>query len=110
MDAGERKQFRQAVQEAIALTRREIQRLKELTRPIAPDDAIGRLSRIEAIGEKSINEAALRSAISRLAALNNTITQIDDIDFGCCQACGEAIPHGRLMLVPESRLCVKCAE
>ncbi|GMR20412.1 MAG: TraR/DksA family transcriptional regulator [Gammaproteobacteria bacterium] len=110
MDAGEKKQFRQVAQEVIELTRREIQRLKELTRPIAPDGAIGRISRIEAIGEKSINEAALRTATSRLAALENVITQIDDIDFGYCQVCGEAIPHGRLMLVPESRLCVKCAD
>ncbi|MBW1833433.1 MAG: TraR/DksA C4-type zinc finger protein [Deltaproteobacteria bacterium] len=35
---------------------------------------------------------------------------IDDPDFGLCCECEEPIPFARLMIMPESDLCVKCAE
>ena len=47
----------------------EIETLKTLVQPVAPDRAIGRLSRLEAMNEKSMNEAALRSAERRRARL-----------------------------------------
>ena len=43
-----------------------ISELKELTKPISPSDAIGRISRMDAINNKSVNEAALVSAKSKL--------------------------------------------
>lgn len=36
--------------------------LKELTKPIAPDCAIGRVSRMDAINNRSINEAAFQKS------------------------------------------------
>ena len=35
---------------------------KEITKPIAPENAIGRISRMDAINNKSVTEAALRQA------------------------------------------------
>ena len=35
---------------------------KNMTNPIAPDHAIGRVSRMDAINNKSINDSALREA------------------------------------------------
>jgi hypothetical protein len=37
----------------------QIEELKELTKPIEPDCAIGRVSRMDAINNKSISDAAL---------------------------------------------------
>ena len=34
----------------------------ELTKPIPPENAIGRVSRMDAINNRSVNEAALRTA------------------------------------------------
>jgi DnaK suppressor protein len=42
--------------------------------------------------------------------MERALTMIDDPDFGLCHECEEPIPFARLMIMPESDLCVKCAE
>jgi DnaK suppressor protein len=42
--------------------------------------------------------------------MERALTMIDDPDFGLCCECEEPIPFARLMIMPESDLCVKCAE
>ena len=90
-------------------TRKNIDALSELAKPIAPDNAIGRLSRMDAIGTKSINEASLSRAKIKLEQLKSVLADLDDPDFGICIECDKPIPIGRIMLMPESRLCVQCA-
>ena len=43
---------------------------RELTKPIPPSEAIGRVSRMDAINNKSVNEAALRQAEKLRAGLD----------------------------------------
>lgn len=83
---------------------------KLLTKAVAPDNAIGRLTRMEAISSKSINDAALNKAKYTLSKLENALNIIDDPDFGLCAECEEPIPFARLMILPETDLCVTCAE
>ncbi len=97
--------------------KKKIEGLKEIiksyqlaTQPISPDNAIGRLSRMDAIQSKSINEAALDNSKQTLSKMERALTMIDDPDFGLCRECEEPIPFARLMIMPESDLCVKCAE
>jgi len=45
-----------------------------------------------------------------ISKLERALTMIDDPDFGLCCECEEPIPFARLMIMPESDLCVKCAE
>lgn len=87
----------------------DIKAYAALVKPVAPDNAIGRLSRMEAISSKSINEAALAKARDELASLERTLTKLDDPDFGLCRECEEPIPPARLMILPETDLCVQCA-
>jgi DnaK suppressor protein len=94
--------------EAIKLNT-QIETLKEEIKPIAPENAIGRLSRMDAINNRSVNEAALRKAQIRLNALNEAKSNINHPNFGVCANCEEDIPMGRLLLRPQSRSCVKCA-
>ena len=86
-----------------------LEELKELTKPIEPDCAIGRVSRMDAINNKSINEAALRKSQDKLKRIDISLEHIDDEDFGNCIECGDAIPIQRLLIMPGS-LCVKCAQ
>lgn len=109
MDQEQRKQIKVQIDQEIEETRNDIDSLSELVKPIAPDNAIGRLSRMEAIGAKSINEAALTRAKMKLEQLKSVLAELDDPDFGICIECDEKIPIGRIMLMPESRLCVQCA-
>ena len=56
----------------------DILKLIELTKPISPDCAIGRVSRMDAINNKSINEAALRQKKNQLKALEYAINHVND--------------------------------
>ncbi|MCD4732260.1 MAG: TraR/DksA C4-type zinc finger protein [Bacteroidales bacterium] len=87
----------------------KISDLKESTQPISPDCAIGRVSRMDAINNKSVNEAALRSAETKLRNIEISLEKSDDSEFGKCRQCGFDIPVGRLMVMPGSTRCVGCA-
>jgi DnaK suppressor protein len=110
MDAAQKTTLAGHIRETIEALKNDIEQYRTLTKPIAPDVAIGRLTRMEAIGSKSINEAALRKAEGKLARLERALRDMDDPDFGLCRECEEPIPFARLMAMPESDLCVGCAE
>ena len=109
MDPEQRSKLTKHICQELEKVRKDIDSLSELVKPIAPDNAIGRLSRMEAIGAKSINDAALSRAKTKLEQLKSVLSDIDDPEFGICIECDETIPFGRLKLTPESRLCVNCA-
>ena len=106
----QRAELARDLEAALAALEEEMAALESLTAPVAPDRAIGRLSRLEAINEKSVNEAALRSAQVRARRIRAALARIDEEDFGDCSGCGEPIPIARLRSVPGTRLCVPCAE
>ena len=83
--------------------------LKELTKPIAPENAIGRVSRMDAINNKAVNEMALRQCEFKLNKLKLALVKIDEDYFGKCSRCGQDIQEGRVMLLPENTLCIRCA-
>jgi DnaK suppressor protein len=101
--------IKQQIEEKIIKLKDDINKLIELTKPISPDCAIGRISRMDAINNKSINEAALRQRQTQLKALECAFNHVDDSDFGKCVNCCREIPLGRIMLMPESKKCVTCA-
>lgn len=110
MDQKERDQLRAKIQEAILKLEEEILQLEEATQPIAPENSIGRVSRMDAINNKSVAEAALRSAHKKRVNLNIALQKIDSPDFGKCSRCGKPIRPARLMYMPESARCVRCAD
>ncbi len=89
--------------------KRQIIDLKELTKPIEPDCAIGRVSRMDAINNKSVNESALRKKENQLNGLNRALEDIYKEDFQNCIVCGYEIPLQRVFIMPESRKCTNCA-
>jgi DnaK suppressor protein len=110
MKDAERAKLASQIRENIETVKKDIVSYEELTQPVAPDVSIGRLTRMDAIGNKSINEAALREARNTLAKLERALKMIDQPGFGLCRECDEPIPVARLMIMPESDMCVKCAE
>ena len=94
----------------ITKTEQIIKDLKEQTAPISPDCAIGRISRMDAINNKSVVEASLRQAENKLISLNRVKDNIDSADFGFCLKCRQPIPIGRILYRPESLYCVNCAK
>ena len=110
MNDEQRAQLKTAIQEKIQSLKKNVEAFRALAQPVAPDNAIGRLTRMEAINAKSINEAALAKARHSLARLERVLPRIDHPDFGLCRECEEPIPFARLLILPETDLCVPCAE
>ena len=110
MQIEKRQKIRKQIIEKIAGLKEDIKSFELLTKPIPPDSAIGRITRMEAINSKSINEAALNKSKLLLSKLEHALTMIDDPDFGLCRECEEPIPYARLIAIPETELCVQCAE
>lgn len=110
MTAKERRQLKEKLLQEKEKVQKRIQSLKDLTQPIAPGNAIGRVSRMDAINNKSVNDAALRTAEHKLTSIGEALRKIDDKDFGHCRRCGQPIPMGRLVVMPESSLCMRCAQ
>ena len=54
MHAQERQLLKKKIELAIKDTERKITQLEEATKPIAPENAIGRVSRMDAINNKSV--------------------------------------------------------
>ncbi|MFN4080214.1 MAG: TraR/DksA family transcriptional regulator [Saprospiraceae bacterium] len=104
---------RDALREHIALkilkTENDIAEYEALSAPVAPDVAIGRISRMDAINNKSVVEAALREARQKLSKLQMALSRIDSSEFGLCSRCKQPIPYKRLWVMPDSDRCVRCS-
>lgn len=103
------KQIRQRAERKKADLEDRIQEYRELTKPIPPSEAIGRVSRMDAINNRSVNEAALRQLERELEGLIKAMDRMREEKYGKCLRCGEDIPTGRLMLMPGATRCVRCA-
>lgn len=103
-------EIKQKILDEISKTEKLIIEYQEMTKPVAPDVAIGRISRMDAINNKAVTESALRQAQEKLNKLNYVLSKIGSEDFGICMKCKTQIPVGRILIRPESMYCVNCAK
>ncbi len=109
MTQEEKDMFRLKLEEEIRKTEIQIEELKEQTKPIPPENSLGRITRMDAINNKSVAEASLRRSKRKMSRLNSSLVKLDDPDFGRCAVCSDKIPVQRLMVLPESAHCINCA-
>ena len=105
----DKKKLKKTILSKIVQLEAEIEEIKKLAAPIEPENAIGRISRMDAINNKSINDRLLRNAAEKQKKLNLALSRIGEPKFGFCALCEQAIQEARLMLMPESSLCISCA-
>ena len=110
MDTVRREAIKEKILKAIDELQGKINRMEQDTAPIAPENSIGRVSRMDAIHNKSVTESALRTAKARLSKLKIALSKLEKPDFGICSICKQPIPEARLMFMPESTRCVRCAD
>jgi len=109
MTTEERKLLKKKIIEKIAATEKKVKGMEESSKPISPENAIGRVSRMDAINNKGVSDAALRNAKRQLNSLQLALTKVDSPNFGNCSNCKKTIQPARLMFMPQSTLCVRCA-
>lgn len=103
-------EVKKRIAEEITKTEQLIGDYQEMTKPVAPDVSIGRISRMDAINNQSVTESAIRQAEEKLGKLKYALTRVDSSDFGICMKCKSRIPLGRILIKPESMYCVNCAK
>jgi len=108
MTQEERRQIIEVINRDIKKLTKKITELKEFTSPVTPDNAIGRISRMDAINNKSIVDASMRNLQSRLDQLQKISQVVHDKDYGLCLKCHKPIAIERLKIRPEIRLCAEC--
>ncbi len=110
MNKKEKVQIKKKIEANIISLKVQITTLEEKVKPISPDCGLGRLTRLEAMGEQHVNNKVLDEARIRLTRLNNALQRIDNPMFGICIECEESIGFERMSVRPESIKCVECAD
>jgi DnaK suppressor protein len=98
------------IKEEISATQVFILQYRELIKTIAPENAIGRNSRMDAINNKTVNEHALRKFELKLKNHKMAHTKLDDVDFGMCVKCHRPIPFGSILLMPQTIVYLRCTK
>ena len=82
---------------------------REARAPVELDQqSVGRLSRMDAIQQQSMDLAREERRKARLATLAAALHRLDKDEFGYCLACGEDISRQQLEIDPAVTLCVDC--
>ncbi len=109
MTVEERAVLKEKIIISITETEAEILQLEDATKPISPENSLGRITRMDAINNKSVAEATLRTTKRKLGKLKLALIKIEEPTFGVCQRCKKGINPQRLLVMPESTHCVRCA-
>ena len=83
---------------------------RESTRPVALDEPIGRLTRMDAIQQQSMSAATRRQTDLRLRQVAQALDLMRRGEYGLCRRCEEPIGHARLYARPESPFCLACQD
>ncbi|THB74560.1 MAG: TraR/DksA family transcriptional regulator [Desulfobulbaceae bacterium] len=110
MSPQEKQKIAERIHQEITKTELDIARLEAANSPVSPDNAIGRISRMEAINARAVNNSALLLAQQRLRGLKSAMSNLNEPEFGSCVECGDLISLERILLMPHVKMCVGCAE
>jgi DnaK suppressor protein len=96
----------------MALEKQLTQELAYFTDAAAPvtldQSQVGRLSRIDAIGQQEMHKAAAAQTEQRLRRVLVARRKLDGDDYGLCEQCDEPIQQRRLEAQPEVIYCMGC--
>lgn len=109
MDQQELQKYKEIIERRITELRHSLALSGDTTAPVVPDNAIGRLTRVDAMQAQQMAIELRRRQEGQLARLERALRLIEEGEYGTCSRCGEAISPGRLDIYPDSRLCVKCS-
>ncbi|MCF8106005.1 MAG: TraR/DksA C4-type zinc finger protein [Desulfohalobiaceae bacterium] len=110
MEEQAKNEIRRAVGKQIQDLTQGLSEFEERAQTVNLYQPIGRLSRIDSLTNQGILLSGISKSKARLTALQRTLQDIDDPEFGHCLECGQDINPKRLIALPESRLCISCAQ
>jgi len=101
------------LQSLLLATRQELEAqllgIDSATKPVALDQqAVGRVSRIDAIQQQQMAIANQQQASQLLSRIELALQRLDHGEYGYCLQCEEPIAFARLQAQPVATLCLDC--
>lgn len=109
MTPEEIKSIKEAIDTRIAELRAFLSTDSEDTKPIKPDVAIGRLSRLDSMQMQQMALEQRRRQEGELQKLKDALKRIENGSYGTCMMCRQPIATARLLAKPDAILCIHCA-
>ena len=91
----------------LARAREELTRLERKLEH-RPDFGLGQGS--PDIYQWEMNLALRKRVLAKIASLEDALKSLDEGDYGMCERCGEQIEPERLDILPDTTLCIRCAQ
>ncbi len=110
MNPDDQSRFRALIEDRLRSLETAIGDSAQSTEVIAPDTAIGRLSRLDAMQAQQVALAGKRRLEEERSRLLQALGRIGLGTFGTCLRCGNDIALERLEHQPDAVVCVPCAE
>ena len=70
--------------------------------------AVGRLSRIDALMNEGLAQGSMSRAREEVGLIELALERLESGTYGFCQTCREPIDANRLMAIPEALHCASC--
>lgn len=78
------------------------------SRPVALDEPIGRISRLDALQQQNMTRANRLAAEQRVQRVETALRRIAEDHYGLCLRCEEPVGFERLKVQPDAVLCIAC--
>jgi DnaK suppressor protein len=101
--SSEQDRLEQELQETLA-------RIDELNRKLADKADYGIGKGGSTIYEWEFNLARRQSLEAKANSIRAALRKAEDGNYGICEICGQKIDTERLMVLPHTTLCIKCAQ
>ena len=108
LTAGQLDELREMIHQACQELELLLDSSSESSKPVALDEPIGRLSRMDAMQQQQMAIASRQSQLQRLQLLKNALLAIERDNYGDCRICEEPIGYQRLKVRPETPFCLVC--
>lgn len=93
--------------------KRRLKTLSDAQKAIEPvpldQSRVGRLSRMDAMQQQAMAQAAARLSANELQRIRTALDRMASGDYGYCLQCEEEIAEGRLRVDPSALTCISCA-
>lgn len=110
MEPSEQQRYLPIIEKRLAEVAQELSDLEQDTEAVAPDSAVGRLSRMDTIQIQQMAVAQRERLQNEQGRLRAALARIDRGEFGRCQLCGQDVVAERLEIQPDAVVCVPCAK
>ncbi|MCZ6754826.1 MAG: TraR/DksA family transcriptional regulator [Gemmatimonadetes bacterium] len=108
LSAAQLQELRDILETERARLTRSLERAKR-DGPVQLDQqAVGRLSRMDALMNEGLAQGSMSRAREEVGLIEQALKRIENGSYGFCLTCGEPIEVGRLVAIPETLHCTGC--